>query len=121
MAMKRCTAGFQARPSPLWSKPDEAALGGHVRFLPQSGHRELGSTCPLCANRDLAHCSKRHRYSITSSARASSVSAVLRFMTDFEIVRSSEIPSDIAPHRLEIHLGVFVKGCGDLLLRLAGP
>src|SRR5262245_45227774 len=23
--------------------------------------------------------------------------------------------------RLEIHLGVFVKGCGDLLLRLAGP
>src|SRR5262245_62609269 len=48
-------------------------------------------------------------------------SAVLRFMTDFEIVRSSEIPSDFAPHRLEIHLGVFVKGCGDLLLRLAGP
>jgi hypothetical protein len=42
-------------------------------------------------------------------------------MTDFEIVRSSEIPSDIARHRLEIHLGVFVKGCGDLLLRLAGP
>jgi hypothetical protein len=41
----------------------------------------------------------------------------LRFMTDFEIVRSSEIPSDIAPHRLEIHLDVFVKGCGDLLLR----
>jgi len=32
---------------------------------------------PLCAKSDLTHCSKRHRYSITSSASASSVGGTL--------------------------------------------
>jgi hypothetical protein len=34
--------------------------------------------CPLCANSGLMHRSKQHLYSITSSARASTVSGTVR-------------------------------------------
>jgi hypothetical protein len=44
-----------------------------VRFTPKSGHRELGSICPLCAKSRHLQCSKFALYSITSPARASSV------------------------------------------------
>ena len=41
-----------------------------VRFTPKSGHWNSVMECPLCAKRDILHCSKECRYSITSSARA---------------------------------------------------
>jgi hypothetical protein len=41
----------------------------HVRFAPESGHRATGLAGPLCANRVLMRRSKRHPYSIISSAR----------------------------------------------------
>jgi hypothetical protein len=42
----------------------------HVRFASESGHARFVTACPLSANRVLMHRSKRHLYSITSSARA---------------------------------------------------
>src|SRR5262249_35735308 len=42
----------------------------HVRFAPESGQVADVSICPLCAKSGHSHCSKKHRYSITSSARA---------------------------------------------------
>src|SRR5215471_11646248 len=42
-------------------------------LTPESGQRADISACPLCAKSGLMHCSKTHRYSITSSARASKV------------------------------------------------
>src|SRR2546429_605772 len=36
------------------------------------------SETSLCANSDLAHCSKRHRYSINSSARSKNDSGIVR-------------------------------------------
>ena len=33
----------------------------NVRFAPESGQTAEASICPLCANRVITHCSKRHR------------------------------------------------------------
>jgi hypothetical protein len=43
----------------------------HVRFTPESGHVRCTGRCPLSAN-------SGHRYSITSSARASIVGGMVR-------------------------------------------
>jgi hypothetical protein len=40
---------------------------------PKGEHARLASKCPLSAIGGLMHCSKQHLYSITSSARASTV------------------------------------------------
>ena len=42
-----------------------------VRFAPESGQTRLVSPCRLRAISGQTHCSKRYRYSITSSARSS--------------------------------------------------
>ena len=52
------------------SLADIASSLGHVRFAPESGQTAEASICPLCAKSGHTHCSKKHRYSITSSARA---------------------------------------------------
>jgi hypothetical protein len=66
----------------------------HVRFTPNSGHVQCTSLCPLCANSGLMQRSKRRNYSISLSARASSVGdtvkpsalAVLRLITSSYLV-----------------------------------
>src|SRR5262249_3040580 len=47
---------------------------------PESGQRADMLECPLCAKSGLTHRSKKYRYSITSSARASNVVGTLRPM-----------------------------------------
>jgi len=67
----------------------------HVRFTPKSRHRATRRACPLCAKSGHSHCSKKHRYSITSSASAinvggmSSALPLLRLMTRSKVVGSS--------------------------------
>src|SRR5215471_16862356 len=64
-----------------------------VRFTPERGQIADISVCPLCANRALTRRSKKHRYSITSSARASNIGgtssgsalAVLRLITSSNV------------------------------------
>jgi hypothetical protein len=76
------------------SKADICSAKRHVRFTPESGHQFVSFACPLCANSGLMHRSKRHRYSITSSALASrlagmvspSALAVLRLITSLNLV-----------------------------------
>ena len=60
------------------SKADICSAKRHVRFTPKSGHLQRTSRCPLCANSGLMHCSKQHRYSITSSAVVSSDGGIVR-------------------------------------------
>jgi hypothetical protein len=63
----------------------------HVRFAPESGQTAEASICPLCAKSGQTHCSKKHRYSITSSARSRAevdnsipiALAVLRLIVNF--------------------------------------
>ena len=50
----------------------------NVRFAPESGQSAYIPLCLLCANSDLTHCSKMRCYSITSSARASTVVGMSR-------------------------------------------
>jgi hypothetical protein len=49
---------------------------GHVCFTPESGHMRCNWGCPLWARSGLMHRSKNYSYSITSSARASSVGGI---------------------------------------------
>jgi hypothetical protein len=49
-----------------------------VRFTPVSDRRADIRNRQLRANRDLTHRSKKHRYSITSSARSKNVSGIVR-------------------------------------------
>jgi hypothetical protein len=60
------------------SKADMTAGICDVCFTPKSGHRLSALACPLCATSRLMHCSKKHRYSITSSASANSDCGTLR-------------------------------------------
>jgi len=65
----------------------------HVRFASESGRGERHSLSPLCAKSGHSHCSKSIPYSITSSARASSIGgtsmpsarAVGRLMTKLNV------------------------------------
>src|SRR6516165_5087971 len=52
----------------------------HVRFTPKADKQRRASVCPLRADRDLAHCSKRHRCSIIWSVRAASVGGTSRLV-----------------------------------------
>ena len=52
---------------------DIAPCVDFVRFTPKSGQTGDVAECPLCAKSGLMQCSKKDRYSIASSARASSV------------------------------------------------
>jgi hypothetical protein len=69
----------------------------YVRYTPLATELMRRNELTRCANRDLTHCSKRDRYSITSSARASSVGgtvrpsafAVLRLITRSNLVGCS--------------------------------
>jgi hypothetical protein len=47
---------------------DPAAAVAHVRFAPKATEMLRHGEWTRCANRDLAHCSKKHHYSVTSSA-----------------------------------------------------
>jgi hypothetical protein len=77
-------------------KPSRAKIH-RCPLLSESGQTRVRSDCPLCANTGLMHCSKRHLYSITSSARESRVGgtvrpsalAVLRLMTSSNLVGCS--------------------------------
>src|SRR5271169_1140489 len=60
------------------SKAEVTALNINVRFTPESGHQSDVFRCPLCARTRLMQCSKQRRYSITSSAAASSVAGTVR-------------------------------------------
>src|SRR4029077_17924005 len=62
------------------SKADMCAAISNVRFAPESGHVRCTQRCPLRANSGLMHRSKQHRYSITSSASATSVLGTARSM-----------------------------------------
>src|SRR6516162_1006806 len=61
------------RPMSALGEKQHAVRYAMSALPPKADIANLGSTCPLCANRDLAHCSKKHHYSITSSASASTV------------------------------------------------
>ena len=50
------------------SKADIAARLSDTRFTPKSGHWRAIVGCPLCVISGLMRCSKKHCYSITSSA-----------------------------------------------------
>ena len=81
----------------LWSIGGSGRLLCHVRSTPGSRHQAERSACPLCATTGLMHRSKWHHYSITSSARASSVGgtmmpsafAVFKLITSSSLVGSS--------------------------------
>src|SRR4051812_35637087 len=62
--------------SALGLEADTAARFGHVRFTPNSGHQADGLECPLSATSCQMR-SNMHFYSITSSARASSVGEIV--------------------------------------------
>jgi hypothetical protein len=69
----------------------------NVRCYSNSGHSRVCLECPLCANSGLMQCSNQPPYSITSSARSSSVGgivrpiafAVLRLITSSNVVGCS--------------------------------
>jgi len=70
----RRTAGFRPGSCPLWVNHDHCGpshMIAHVRFAPKADKTAGASARLLSANRVLTRCSKHHRYSITSSARAS--------------------------------------------------
>src|SRR5262245_48388940 len=108
MAMKRCTAGFQARPSPLWSKPDEASLGGHFRFLPQSAHHELGSTCPLCAR-------SRHWETMAYFAAVAAFSINAAILSEVKLQQAAKM---LLPPRTWLGITVRFKHTGLCCTRL---
>ena len=56
------------------SKADICSAKRHVRFTPESGHLRCNKGCPLCAKSG-----HRAAYSITSSARASSGSGIVKW------------------------------------------
>jgi hypothetical protein len=60
-----------------WGRCQRRTLIG-VRLTPKSGHQSDVAPCPLCAKSGLMHRSKKDRYSITSSARPSSESGMVR-------------------------------------------
>jgi hypothetical protein len=76
------------------SKADLTAPKSNFRFTPESGLKSDIAPCPGSATSGLMHCIKWHRYSITSSARASrvggisipSILAVLRLMMNSNLV-----------------------------------
>jgi hypothetical protein len=81
----------------------------HVRFAPKADKSAGASARLLSANRVLTRCSKQHRYSITSSARASMMGgisrpiafAVLTLITSVNLVgRSIGKSAALAPLRM---------------------
>jgi hypothetical protein len=76
-----CTAGFRCELCQLRVirvEHDREDTAGYVRFAPKADKRADVSLSPLSANRDLTRRSKKHPYSITSSARASNVGGTSR-------------------------------------------
>ena len=67
----RSAANLAAR-LPLWVKSGHRSTSAQCPLYPKSGHPSARSACPLCANSRHSALRKEHRYSITSSARASS-------------------------------------------------
>jgi hypothetical protein len=61
------------------------------------------SICPLSANRDWTRCSKKHRYSITSSANASSVAGTV--MPSASAVRIFTMNSNLVACRIGRSVG----------------
>ncbi len=77
----RRTAGFRPGSCPLWVNHDHCGpshMIAHVRFAPKADKTAGASARLLSANRVLTRCSKHHRYSITSSARASMMGGISR-------------------------------------------
>src|SRR5262249_31293700 len=70
------SAVFESAPCHLWVIPSRWPRSRHsplARFAPKADMRELTATYLLGANSDLTRPSKKHCYSIPSSARASKV------------------------------------------------
>src|SRR5262249_39887016 len=68
-----CIATKSAGSCPVWVNcvgGDQSGRAAYVRFAPESGQIADVSGCQLCANSVLTRRSKKHRYSITSSAMA---------------------------------------------------
>src|SRR5262249_1398020 len=63
---------------PEWVISGQNDTQGLCPLYPQSGQTGEGSTCPLCAISVLTRCSKKPRYSVIWSARASSVGGTSR-------------------------------------------
>ena len=60
------------------SKPEAVLLERHVRSALKSRHRQTTLACPVRATNGLMHCNIQDRYSITSSAVASSEGGIVR-------------------------------------------
>ena len=84
---KRCPLYPQQRPQ------KRISAQAHVRFTPKSGHVQRSTSCPLWAKSGLMQCSKKHRYSITSSAATSSVFGTVMPSTFavFRLITSSNL------------------------------
>src|SRR5262249_23537988 len=75
-----CTAGFRRSLCRVWvnrGRGDRSRTIVYVRFAPKADKRVAAVLRLLCANRDLTRRSKMRRYSITSSAVASSLSGTV--------------------------------------------
>jgi hypothetical protein len=71
------SARFFDRDVRFGSKADICAAKSHVRSYSKSGHVRCNWGCPLWAKNGLMQCSKKDRYSITSSARQLSVGGIV--------------------------------------------
>jgi hypothetical protein len=75
------------RPEDRYGSNSEVELAdADFRFTPQSRHPAAGLACPKSATCRLMHRSELHLYSITSSARASTV-AGMSMRSDFAVLR----------------------------------
>ena len=104
-----CTVAILRRPCPLWVKSRHSAATFVMSALPPKA--DIGSTCQdvrFVPKADILHCG-RDCYSITSSARASSVGgisrpsalAVVRLMTRSNLVGcSTGISPGFVPRRI---------------------
>ena len=70
----RCIAGFRSRPRPFRIISRHSSSPG----APGRGHQRRAPPCLLWASSRLMQCSKQHHCSITSSARPSSGSGIVR-------------------------------------------
>src|SRR5215469_1536862 len=81
LGSRNCAVGHTQ--AGLWhlrfgSKADIGETATDVRFTPESRHCRTPSSGPLCAKSGHSALRKKSRYSITSSARASTIAGTLR-------------------------------------------
>ena len=89
--MQSLKASTLRPPCPLWVISGHFAMRKRCLLYPESSHSALQLECPLRANSGLMHGSKQRLYSITSSARTSSVSGTVKSWA-FELFSRNEAP-----------------------------